>query len=56
MTQIDAKPRGSERRDGDGAERAWGAFVIAWVTVGIAAVGGWLASLLMRAFEHDDDE
>ena len=42
-------------RKDDGADAAWGALVLAWFLAGIAAVGGWIAALLMRMFERDDD-
>ena len=50
--QTDAQP--PTRKD-DGADAAWGALVLAWFAAVVAAVGGWIASLLMRMFERDDD-
>lgn len=53
--RADANPQPSRKRDQDGAERAWGAFVIAWVLAGVAAVVGWIMSILMRMIGDDDD-
>ena len=51
VMRTEAKPG---KRDGDSADHAWGALVLAWFLAAFGAIVGWFASVLRYMFRDDD--